>query len=86
MIDKNTSEIKQDEDQTTYKNLDDIAEDLPDHAPRFVLLSYPLILVSSRTAASPRAPCIHRSIVFHLRADVNAQSGQRITFHAIRPG
>lgn len=48
MIDKNTSEIKQDEDKTTYKNLDDVAEDLPDHAPRFILLSYPLTLVSPR--------------------------------------
>jgi hypothetical protein len=46
MIDKNTLEIKQDEDKTVYKDLKDIAEDLPDHSPRFVLLSYPLTLVS----------------------------------------
>ena len=45
MIDKQTKEIKQDEDGTVYKSLDEIAEDLPDHSPRFVLLSYPLTLV-----------------------------------------
>lgn len=48
MIDKTTHEIKQDEDQTTYKTLQDIADDLPDHTPRFVLLSYPLTLPSGR--------------------------------------
>ena len=47
MVDKNTLEIKQDEDKTVYKDLQDIAEDLPDHSPRFVLLSYPLTLVGS---------------------------------------
>jgi hypothetical protein len=41
-------EIKQDEDKTVYKDLQEIAEDLPDHSPRFVLLSYPLTLVSGR--------------------------------------
>jgi hypothetical protein len=46
MIDKSTLEIKQDEDKTVYKTLQDIADDLPDHSPRFVLLSYPLTLVS----------------------------------------
>lgn len=45
-IDKTTLEIKQDEDKTVYTELQDIAEDLPDHSPRFVLLSYPLTLVS----------------------------------------
>ena len=46
MIDKTTLEIKQDEDRTVYKKLQDIGDDLPDHSPRFVLLSYPLTLVS----------------------------------------
>lgn len=45
LIDKNTHEIRQDEDQVVYKSLEEIAEDLPDHAPRFVLLSYPLTMV-----------------------------------------
>lgn len=48
MIDKATKEIKQDEDKTVYKSLDEIADDLPDHSPRFVLLSYPLTLPSGR--------------------------------------
>lgn len=38
-------EIKQDEEQTVYKDLQEIGDDLPDHSPRFVLLSYPLTLV-----------------------------------------
>ena len=48
LIDKSTHEIKQDPDKTTYASLDEIAEDLPDHTPRFVLLSYPLTLPSGR--------------------------------------
>jgi hypothetical protein len=46
MIDKHTLEIKQDEEKTVYKDLQEIGDDLPDHSPRFVLLSYPLTLVS----------------------------------------
>lgn len=46
MIDKATLEIRQDDDRTVYTSLDEMGEDLPDHAPRFVLLSYPLNLVS----------------------------------------
>ena len=45
MIDKHTLEIKQDEEKTVYKDLQEIGDDLPDHSPRFVLLSYPLTLV-----------------------------------------
>ncbi|KUI55213.1 Actin-depolymerizing factor gmf1 [Cytospora mali] len=48
LIDKTTKEIKQDDEKTVYKSLDDIAEDLPDHSPRFVLLSYPMTLPSGR--------------------------------------
>jgi hypothetical protein len=47
MIDKTTLEIKKDGD-TVYTDLAEIGEDLPDHSPRFVLLSYPLTLVRSR--------------------------------------
>jgi hypothetical protein len=54
MIDKQTKEIRQDEDGTVYKSLDELADDLPDHSPRFVLLSYPLTLVSS--APEPAYP------------------------------
>ncbi|KAJ9132528.1 GMF family protein [Pleurostoma richardsiae] len=48
MIDKATKEIKQDDDKTVYSSLDELAYDLPDHSPRFVLLSYPLTLPSGR--------------------------------------
>lgn len=44
-IDKKTHEIKQDEDKVVYKSLDEIADDLPDNTPRYILLSYPLTLV-----------------------------------------
>lgn len=43
-IDKKTLEILP-EDDAVYTKLQDIADELPDHAPRFVLLSYPLTLV-----------------------------------------
>lgn len=45
MIDKNTHEIRQDEDKVVYTSLEEVGDDLPDHSPRFVLLSYPLTLV-----------------------------------------
>ncbi|QUC16838.1 uncharacterized protein UV8b_01079 [Ustilaginoidea virens] len=52
MIDKNTHEIRQaldDYDEArVYKSLDQVAGDLPDHAPRFVLLSYPLTTSDGR--------------------------------------
>ncbi|KAK2046429.1 GMF family protein [Colletotrichum somersetense] len=47
-IDKNTHEIRQDDDKVVYKSLEEISDDLPDHSPRFVLLSYPLTLPSGR--------------------------------------
>ena len=49
MIDKQTKEIRQDDDAIVYKSLEELADDLPDHAPRFVLLSYPLTLVRAST-------------------------------------
>lgn len=49
MIDKTTHEIRQDVDdydeKRVYKSLEEVGEDLPDHTPRFVLLSYPLTTV-----------------------------------------
>jgi hypothetical protein len=48
LIDKNTHEIRQDEDKVVYKSLEEIADDLPDHSPRFILLSYPLTLPDGR--------------------------------------
>ncbi|KAE9967740.1 hypothetical protein BLS_006214 [Venturia inaequalis] len=46
-IDKKTLEISQADDET-YTKVQDIADELPEHAPRFVLLSYPLTLASGR--------------------------------------
>jgi hypothetical protein len=62
MIDKQTKEIRQDEDQIVYKSLDELADDLPDHSPRFILLSYPLTLVSTHT--TPFSPPMHTWIMF----------------------
>lgn len=45
LIDKNSHEIRQDDDKTVYSTLEEIGDDLPDHSPRFILLSYPLTLV-----------------------------------------
>lgn len=46
MIDPKTQEIKSADDET-YSNMLDLADELPDSSPRFVLLSYPLTLVSA---------------------------------------
>jgi hypothetical protein len=48
MIDKNTHEIRQDEDKTVYTSLEEIGDDLPDHSPRYILLSYPLTMPDGR--------------------------------------
>jgi hypothetical protein len=48
-IDRKTFEIKA-EDDTVYNKMQDVADELPDHSPRFILLSYPLTLV--------RPPCV----------------------------
>jgi len=48
LIDKETYEIRQDEEETIYTSLEDIADDLPDHTPRFILLSCPLTLPDER--------------------------------------
>ena len=43
-IDKKTLEVSQADDET-YTNMQDLADELPDHSPRYILLSYPLTLV-----------------------------------------
>ncbi|AEO70895.1 uncharacterized protein THITE_2122744 [Thermothielavioides terrestris NRRL 8126] len=52
LIDKQTKEIRQDDDATVYRSLEELADDLPDHSPRFVLLSYPLTLVRFPSSSS----------------------------------
>lgn len=44
MIDTKTQEIRP-QDQDTYTDLLELADELPDSSPRFILLSYPLTLV-----------------------------------------
>jgi len=46
-INKKTYEISP-EDGEVYTNVQELGDELPDHAPRFVLLSYPLTLPSGR--------------------------------------
>lgn len=43
-IDKATLEIAQ-ADDATYTDIQGLADELPEHSPRYVLLSYPLTLV-----------------------------------------
>lgn len=47
-ISKSTLEIHQQPDSGIYTSMQDLSDDLPDNAPRFVLLSYPLTLASGR--------------------------------------
>ncbi|KAK6600317.1 gmf family protein [Botrytis cinerea] len=65
-IDKSNLEIKQDEDGTVYKDLESIGDDLPDHSPRFILLSYPCTLPSGRLSV----PYV---LIFYLPPTVNAE-------------
>jgi hypothetical protein len=44
IIDKETQEIRP-EDGEVYTKMDDLADELPESSPRFILLSYPLTLV-----------------------------------------
>lgn len=43
-INKKTLEISQPDDDV-YSSMQELGDELPDHAPRFVLMSYPLTLV-----------------------------------------
>ncbi|KAI0017189.1 glia maturation factor beta [Xylariomycetidae sp. FL0641] len=67
MIDKKTHEIKQDEDKVVYKSLDEIADDLPDNSPRYVLLSYPLTMPDGRLSV----PYV---LLYYLPNTCNAES------------
>ncbi|KAL5601181.1 uncharacterized protein BROUX77_005430 [Berkeleyomyces rouxiae] len=50
LIDQNTQQIKQD-DEEVYTTLEDISDALPENSPRFVLLSYPVTLPDGRSMA-----------------------------------
>lgn len=47
IIDQKSQEIRP-EDGEIYTNMQDLADELPDSSPRFILLSYPLTLKSGR--------------------------------------
>jgi len=49
-INKKTYEIEPEDDEV-YSNLQALAGELPDHAPRFILLSYPIVNSSGRRTA-----------------------------------
>ncbi|KAM5480017.1 hypothetical protein McanCB56680_005163 [Microsporum canis] len=49
MIDAKSQEIRPFDDEV-YSNMEDLAEELPDSSPRFILLSYPLTKASGRLA------------------------------------
>jgi len=66
MIDKHTYEIRQDEDKVVYKSLEEVGDDLPDHAPRFVLLSHPLTMGDGRLSV----PYV---LLFYLPVTCNAE-------------
>ncbi|KAI0971430.1 glia maturation factor beta [Xylaria arbuscula] len=67
LIDKKTHEIKQDEDKVVYRSLEEIAEDLPDNSPRYILLSYPLTLPSGRLSV----PYI---LIYYMPTTCNAEN------------
>ena len=69
LIDKTTKEIRQDDDKVVYKTLEEIGDDLPDHSPRFVLLSYPLTLV--------RPPLVDLPIIAYTNAPGLSILGQQ---------
>lgn len=52
-IDKHTLEIAQADDET-YTSMQELGDELPDHSPRYVLLSYPLTLVRFRSVSGLR--------------------------------
>ncbi|BCR88545.1 GMF family protein [Aspergillus chevalieri] len=47
VIDSKNQEIRPDDDQI-YSKMEDVADELPESSPRFILLSYPLTLGSGR--------------------------------------
>lgn len=50
-INKTTLEIGQADDEV-YSNMQELADELPDHSPRYILLSYPLTLVEDTLNSS----------------------------------
>ncbi|OJD23760.1 hypothetical protein ACJ73_04887 [Blastomyces percursus] len=49
MIDSKSQEVRPADDEV-YNKMEDVADELPDSSPRFILLSYPLTLSSGRVS------------------------------------
>ncbi|KAL9128501.1 MAG: hypothetical protein Q9217_002827 [Psora testacea] len=64
-IDKNTLEIAQ-ADGEVYTDIEALADELPAHSPRYVLLSYPLTLASGRVSV----PYV---LIYYLPVTCNAE-------------
>lgn len=52
MIDTKNQEVRPADDEV-YSKMEDVADELPDSSPRFILLSYPLTLVSAMLSLFP---------------------------------
>lgn len=50
-----------DNPQVVYTNMLDLADELPDNTPRFILLSYPLTLVRTNYKKIPPQYYLHTS-------------------------
>ncbi|MDI1486456.1 MAG: hypothetical protein OHK93_005684 [Ramalina farinacea] len=64
-IDKSTLEIAQADDEV-YTDMQTLSDELPDHSPRYVLLSYPLTLQSGRLSV----PYV---LIFYMPVTCNAE-------------
>ncbi|KAF2083725.1 glia maturation factor beta [Saccharata proteae CBS 121410] len=64
-INKKTLEISQADDEV-YTNMQELGDELPDHSPRYVLLSHPLTLSSGRLSV----PYV---MVYHLPVTCNSE-------------
>lgn len=68
VIDQKNQEIRP-EDGEVYTKMEDLADELPDSSPRFILLSYPLTLVSVHSKVLPFA------LINQLMAEIRSPFG-----------
>lgn len=85
LIDKVTLEIRLDDEGIVYNDLEELGEELPDHAPRFVLLSYPLTLVSPSSPFTPILPNHGRPPPIPSRTHANNPPVLRPPLSPLRP-
>lgn len=58
IIDAKTQEIRPQDDEV-YSKMEDLADDLPESSPRFILLSYPMTTVSCLSKIKSRSVLRH---------------------------